>query len=462
MLAFSLLAHVPLTPAAALLGLIGLLAEAPSEDPGPAPPPITAIPVDLLTDDAFGPVGVEDGKGEEAVGAKPGEESAADDKDPFDELDDDDDDDTALSVPDKPEEKGSDDDDGADEKPKPPKNGTSVGDPVAMAGSAGKVTDANANVRLLIFNDRIRSHPLGKRIGTLLGAAEQWKDFFGPGGLDPVNDVDRVLIAGPQLKDSSGVVAVLKVSADPTRVKAAVDALVQRDPAGGWLDAGVSAARAKADRAERVFVLPRPGIVVVTPPSAADHALKVGKSLRFPRPKGKEALTTYVITPWRAFRGIPFQVPKSIKWVRMKIIPTENGGAYAELVAEDESEAAAKKNAQLLTTRLNTVTRIDLRKKGGVFGKAARFLLGDEVKLVEPVAFTSKGKQIHGKVVATPKQLGSLLEAISGYAEQLAKDAKKKKQAAVADAGLDAGAPKAPAKLDAAEATESPDAASDR
>ncbi len=437
-----------------------MLAEAPTEDPGPAAPPITAIPVDLLTDDAFGPVGVEDGEGDKAVGAKPGEESAEDDTDPFDELEDDDDDDTALSVPDKPEEEGS-DDEGADDKPKPPKNGTSVGDPVAMAGSAGKVTDANANVRLLIFNDRIRSHPLGKRIGTLLGAAEQWKDFFGPGGLDPVNDVDRVLIAGPQLKDSSSVVAVLKVSADPTRVKAAVDALVNRDPAGGWLDAGVSAARAKADRAERVFVLPRPGIVVVTPPSAADHALKVGKSLRFPRPKGKEALTTYVITPWRAFRGIPFQVPKSIKWVRMKIVPTDNGGAYAELVAEDESEAAAKQNAQLLTTRLNTVTRIDLTKKGGVFGKAARFLLGDEVKLVEPVAFTSKGKQIHGKVVATPKQLGSLLEAISGYAEQLAKEAKKKKAAAAADAGLDAGAAAAPTAREAAAAPEPPDAARD-
>jgi hypothetical protein len=439
MLAFSIAVHAPLTPAAALLGLLGLLAQTPTADAGPPAPPITAIPVDLLTGDGFGPVGQEKENGETAASAQEGADKASAEKDPFDELDEEDD--AALSIPDGPDKKPGDEGDAEDAEDKPPKAGTSVGDPVAMAGSAAKVADANANVRLLIFNDRIRAHPLGKRIGTLLGAAEQWKDFFGPGGLDPVTDVDRVLIAGPQLKDSSQVVAVLKVSADPARVRAAVDALVARDQSGGWMDAGVPAARAKADRAERVFVLPKPGIVVVTPPSAAAHAIKVGKSLKFPNPKGKEALTAYVVTPWRAFVGLPFEVPKSIKWVRMKIVATSDGGAYAELVAEDESEATAAQSAKLLTDRLNTVTRIDLTKKGGVFGKAARFLLGDEVKLVEPVAFSAKGKEIHGKVVATPKQLGSLLEAISGYAEQLADDAKKKAAAAAADAGAvsDAG-----------------------
>ncbi len=443
MLAFSLFVHAPLTPAAALLGLLGLLAQTPEHAAGPPAPPITAIPVDLLTGD-FGPVGQDDAKGEAETVAQAGGPEAASEKDPFDELDDDDD--AALSIPDAPEKKPGDEGPADSDEAEPPKPGTSVGDPVAMAGSAAKGADANANVRLLIFNDRIRAHPLGTRVGKLLGAAEQWKDFFGPGGLDPVTDVDRVLIAGPQLKDSSQVVAVLKVSADPQRVRAAVDALVTRDSGGNWLDGGVPAARAKADRADRVFVLPKPGIVIVTPPSAADHAIKVGKSIKFPNPKGKEALTTYVITPWRAFVGLPFEVPKSIKWVRMKIVATDDGGAYAELVAEDESDALAAQNAKLLTDRLNTVTRIDLTKKGGVFGKAARFLLGDEVKLVEPVAFSSKGKEIHGRIVATPKQLGSLLEAISGYAEQLAKDAKAK-AAAAADAGAtpDAGAGEAEA-----------------
>ncbi|MEZ4223723.1 MAG: hypothetical protein R3B13_22435 [Polyangiaceae bacterium] len=444
MVLISVLAHAPLTPAAALVGLIGMLAPAAPSEHAPPSPPITAIPVDLLSGDTPGPSGAAAEAESNAKAAKP---EGAQQPSP-NELD------TPGEEDGKPKPTPADKPTlGAAEKPRA---GKSVGDPVAMAGSAGKVADANANVRLLVFNDRIRSHPLGQRIGVLLGAAKQWRDFLGPGGLDPVRDIDRVLIAGPQLKDSSQVVVVLKVKADAAQMRQAVDALVRRDPEGKWLDGDVPAARAKADRAERVFVLPKPGIVIVTPPSAAEHAIKVGKDLRFPNPKGKEALTTYVITPWRAFVGIPFEVPKSIKWVRMSVVATEDGGAYAQLIAEDESAASAKKNAALLTERLNTVTRIDLTKRGGAFGKAARFLFGDEVRLLEPVSFEASGKEIRGKVVATPKQLGTLLEAISGYAEQLAKQ--NKKAGTVVDAGADSAQATAPAAEAPANASGEPSA----
>lgn len=439
-LALSLLLHAPLTPLAALVGLVGLLGSAPDEAELPAVAPITAIPLDLIEvevgDEAVGRTGEspESGEPPEPAGAPPTAEP-----EPSAPLV------AELPTPPKPapSREAGDKPAGAEGPTDVPASGPSVGDPVTLSGKAGQVTDANANVRLLVFADRIRSHQLGRKVGALLGAAAQWRDFFGPGGLDPVRDIDRILIAGPQLRDSSQVVAVLKVSADPARVRGAVDALVARDGQGGWLDAGVPAARANADRAERVFVLSGKDIVIVAPPSAADNAIKQAKGLRFPNPKGSEAVTAYVVTPWRAFIGIPFEVPKSIRWVRMKITATADGGAVAELIAEDESDELARKNARSLTEKLNAVSHIDLKKKGGVLGKAARFLFGDEVRLVEPVAFTSSGKQIHGRVVATPKQLGSLLDAISSYAEHHAQEAARKQRERQADAGVDV-APAAP------------------
>jgi hypothetical protein len=122
---------------------------------------------------------------------------------------------------------------------------------------------------------RIRKHPLGGRIGKLLGSVYQWRDFFGPAALDPIRDVDQIVVVGPQFRDSSGVVAVLKLNVPDERVRLAIDALVKSDPEGQWLDAGAPSAIAHADRAPREFVLPAPGIVVVTPPGGlAEQAAK--------------------------------------------------------------------------------------------------------------------------------------------------------------------------------------------
>jgi hypothetical protein len=436
-LLLSALLHLPLTPLAALAGLLGLLFR-PAPVDLPELPPIQAIPVDLLEEEAEATKESEPEPVAEVAPAPPPEPERAPEA-------------PRTPEPKEPEKEATKPAEEADKR-EPPKGG--IGDPVALSGSAGSLADSNANVRLLIFTDRMRNHPLGNRIGELLAAADQWKDFFGPGGLDPVRDVDRILIAGPQLRDSSQVLAVLRTSATPERVRSTVDVLVKRDPEGKWLDAAVPAAKARADRAERIFVLPKPGLVIVTPPSAAEDAIKRGKSLRFPDAKGSEVLTTYVVTPWRAFIGVPFEVPKSIAWVKMKITATADGGATAELEAEDESEELAKKNAEKLAAGINRVTQIQTGALGAMFGVKA-------FKLIEPVSFSASGKKITGTVVATPSQLGALLEAVSKLAKEIAaENAKKAKAAAQADAGAqadaaagapaDAAAPTPPAEANAA------------
>jgi hypothetical protein len=416
LLMLSALAHVPLTPVAALFGLLAFLGHKAELAPSEPLPAINAIPVDLIEEER--PAEPEQKQPREPAPKASVERAAK----------------PAVAL------------EASEEKPKPaskeqeaekPAAERGIPDPVAMAGSAAKVADANANVRLLIFTDRIRNHPLGDQIGKLLAGADQWKDFFGSGGLDPIRDVDRILIAGPQLRDSSEVLAVLRHNASPAKLRGAVDALVQRDPEGKWLEGPVPAAQARADRAPRVFVLASSRILVVTPPSAVDNVLKQAPSLRFPEPKGNEALTTYLVTPWRAFIGVPFEIPKSIKWVRMRITPTSDGGASAELVAKDESPELAEQNARKLMDDINRLTQLST----GVLGKA--FGIKSTYSVIEPVVFTAQGDEIHGTVVAKPRQLGALLEVIANLAKEIArKNAEKaKKAAAAADAGASAASP---------------------
>ncbi len=285
-------------------------------------------------------------------------------------------------------------------------------------------------MRLLIFTDRIRKHPLGSRIGKLLASAAQWQDFFGPTGLDPIMDVDRILLAGPQFKDSSEVVAVLKVNVPGDRLKTAVETLVARDPAGMWLDAGVPAARAAADNAERLIVMPASDIVIIAPPRVQKQALALGPNVSFPAPQGGEALSTYVITPSRALAGI-FEIPKTIKWVRMKLTATSDGGAVATLIAEDASPELAAEDAKALEGRINFLTQ-------------GHSIFGQQItpKYCEPLTLTAQGKEIHGSVSATKAELEPLLEQIAKFANAFARSAAKKAAAkAAAAAAADAGAP---------------------
>lgn len=430
LLLVSTLLHAPLTPLAALVGLIGLLARPPAQDVPASTEKITAIPVELLDDQGDAPAGA---KGDQPKPAPKAAKTAPPPKKlvkggttqlvtgPRD----------AGAPSPRPRDGGV----AGDAGKAGAGTGPSVGDPVALSGSAGRVADSHANVRLIIYTDRIRNTTLGARIGKMLGMVDQWHDFFGPAGLDPIADFDRILIAGPQLRDSSNVVAVLRYNTSEQRMKKALDALVARDSEqGGWLDAGVPAARARGDRAERIFVLPAPHILVVTPPSAEKSALSLSPRTRFPNPKGDVVLSVYVKTPWRAFIGINYNVPRSIAWVRMKIAPTPDGGATATVIAQDASPEAAKRDADYLTSSINAVTQVNLGIVGAIFGH-------QQLKLIEPVSFTANGRRIEGLVRATPKELGAVLDAVWAKAQEIAQqNAAPPPPSAVPDAGAPAPA----------------------
>jgi hypothetical protein len=253
-------------------------------------------------------------------------------------------------------------------------------------------------------------------VGRALASVPQWRDFFGPAALDPIKDVDRILIVGPQLRDSSEVAVVAKVNVAKDRLRDAIDGIVRSDPNGKWLeDTKVPAATARVDRALRYFILPSSKMVIVSPPTAAKNAMKVGPRFTIHGSKGPEVAVAEVATPWRALRrtGIPVDVPKSIKWVRFKATPDAHGGLIVEFVAKDESAEKAAENAGPLERNLKAVSVLDL----GLFRH----------KFVERIVVSAQGDEIHGAALLTARQLGAAIafamDALGAHAPRSRPDA---------------------------------------
>jgi hypothetical protein len=392
----SLLGHAPFTPLVALIGLFGWLAakNAPPIDA----PPLTAIPVDLIEGEDLG-----------AAAPPPPPPPAVESTEPIvaarkpklrpEPAD--------AGIPDAgaPDAEPADAGPTADAGPSDAGTGVDGGAPnpmAALSGDAKKVVDPDSNVRLVVYPERIRNHPLGPRIGRMLGSIYQWRDFFGPSKLDPIRDVDRIMIVGPELRDSSKVAAILKLNVGPSRVREAIDAIVKADTEHGeWLDAGIPAATAYADRAPRIFAMPSPNIVVVVPPTAKEAVLKLPKNLSIRKAVGPEVLWAYAVNPWRPARMLRLDLPKTIRSAQVWVTPTEGGGALVEAEGEDESPDAAERDAAAIMALINqnlaladTIGSI----LGGVLGVQAP-------KLVEKVELHAEGSKIRGSALLTEQQI---------------------------------------------------------
>lgn len=413
-LALASLAHLPLTPLAALLGLLTVLSQDPEGDQGPLQP-VTGIPVELLDE--------EEGQEQAGVGVPAEPEAAAPDVFPVPVPE-------PSAQPPRPapaerpdagiedagvadagaedagtEGTGADAGADADADVDAADAGTSrrpIGNRIGLKGSEG-VADPNANVRLKVDVEKLRAHPLAPRVGAILKNVYQWRDFFGPTGLDPVRDIDRMIVWGPQFRDSSEVGAVIQHNVGAARMHAAIDALVERDAEhGAWLpDAGVPIARAQADRASRYFVLTTPRLVVVVPETAVKSVQGV-KSPLPPLPDG-EVAWAYLATPWRALRGLPLQVPQSIKWVRLTVVALVHGGVHIALEGEDESAELAADHAPVLERQLVAITQLDLGILGAILGARPQ-------RFVERISLRAEGARLVGEADLTNAQLLNALD----------------------------------------------------
>jgi hypothetical protein len=437
-IALSLALHLPLTP---LLGLLGIvLALGPPPDDAPPPPPLTEIPVEILpqTEETAPPPAPPEPMSEpEAAATAPAvkppkppkkEPLAMDAGVPIDAATEDAASDAGLdaasdAAPDGGLADAQAPDGGlADAGPRATDAGIAASDagtepadggkkaaasPLAVAGGRG-VVDPNANVRLLIDSQRLRGHPLGPRVGKLLAGVHQWRDFFGPTGIDPVRDIDRIFVTGPQLRDSSGVVALIQHRIPKAKLRAALDALVARDPEGEWLDGGTPVAKARADRADRYFVTPSASLLIVTPESALRSARRIGPQMRLPTSPPPEVVTAHVETPWRAFIGTPLNVPRTLRWANAHVTPDPSGGATVRFVAEDADEATAQSNARLLERSISDGLQL-LANATNLFA----LLFGDKSKkLVETIEFHAEGERIVGTLTFTEAQVVEIVDRV--------------------------------------------------
>jgi hypothetical protein len=392
-IAFSALVHLLFTPLAGMLGAFAwLLAPSPLDDDSEAEQ-LRSIPITFLGYEEL-PTQREESE-PLALPASPGAEPKP----------------TAVITPKQPEVKTT---------PKTPEKAEPVtpspakaaergekGHPVAMAGVVSEVVDDNANVNLLLYSERVREHPLGERIGKLIVTFPQWSSFFESAEIDPVRDLNRILIVGPQFRRSADVVAILQHRLPQPVLKAAVDRLVQRPPRGRWLSGKLLAARAHADRAERLFVFTAPDVLVVAPPHLEKQIMAAPPS-QFPRSDGQEALVVHIKTPWRALMGLPFRLPESLAWLRLEVLPLADGGAELRFSGEDADSRLASEHAQSLSSALNALTNPDLGALGALVGLRT-------LSFIDKVQFRARGNRISGQVSVTPRQLDRLL----AYAEEM-------------------------------------------
>lgn len=421
LLAVSLLLHVPFTPWAALVGLLSLWSP-PVDDV--AAPPITAIPVDIFEDqptpaepaqpeiapDNAGPSEPAPPKPKAKPKPKPEAAKVLDasvpDAEESDAAASDAGSDAAVPVADAGRLENADAGAIADAGPSDA-GARPIREPV-LVGSVKQIADTSANVRLSIYADRIRQSPLAPRIGPLLRSLYQWRDFFGPTGIDPIRDIDQIMFYGPQLKDTSNLVAILKHHVSPANMHTAVDLLVRADRVGGmWLDAPLPAASVHLDGAEHRFILANAQTVIMTTPDSYRAALAAGKLARLPSHTGPEAMIAYVVTPWRVFIGLPIQVPHSIKWARVRVTATADGGASAEVEAEDEGPTQASTDADYLTRVADGLAQLNLGFLGSLLGQQSH-------KFIERIAFRAEGKMIRGDAELTAAQLSTALDLLGG------------------------------------------------
>jgi hypothetical protein len=252
----------------------------------------------------------------------------------------------------------------------------------------GKIAAKDPNVQILISGKVLRKHELGPWASSLLLMIPEWQRFFEGSPIDPIKDLDHLLITAPRLKeDSSKMVAVLEYNIRTERVRESVDAVLHRTN-GVWLeDAPVTAGRARILGAPRLFaILPQRRLLVILPAEAMDQleGLKHGKGFK----NSAEGAVVSMLTPAKPFKEF-LPLPESLKWLRLALTPAHDGGVDLAIDAGDRSVAEAQVHAGTIGEAIEA-----RRKAAGVFGR-----IMDEVK------FVAEGDVIRARTHVTPQQM---------------------------------------------------------
>lgn len=372
----SFVLHLPFTPLGPLFGLLGLLLRLRADVPPDPVEDLVGIPVELLEAPTDAPPAVQqaattqDVPTDSVVVTPP---QAKPKKPKVTELPD-------AGLPDAsvqdagavPEDAGTRDASVADaavaepvatdaDGGVAPDAGTPERDPFAIAGDFPSPPRTNVNVKLHLFAGNLAKHPAGTAIATLLASEPQWQDFLGPGGLDPIRDISRIAVYGPQLVDSSKVAVFLEYSADKAIVERAVEQLVKQNE-GSHIDTVKKkrVAYVNAAGAERAIVFFPGKLIAIVPPGPVVEQLVAMKGLpALPSASdGAEVFQGSLRTPHRVrfFKKVGLEIPTTIAEARAFVSTLPNGGATIELELVDESPESAKNHLDELERQTSALT----------------------------------------------------------------------------------------------------------
>ncbi len=277
-------------------------------------------------------------------------------------------------------------------------------DPQAIVGAAGDIQVDKVLVMVVVNAEVIRKSPQGPTLAGLLRRVDQWDQFMRGTDIDPVKDIDWIIISGPSIQNTTRDVVLVHYSATDAKVDHAMDVVAANYPQGGAFDAGVpsvKAVRSFSDGAERVVMQPRPHVLAVVPTSAAAKVAHQLATANVPAHVRKgEALYLRVVDP---HHPMP-QIPAEISELRLRIVPTDDDGAEVLVEGDTASEGAARKAAGEIEAQLRAFN-------GSGAGLAARFMVGD---LLEGIDVSTQAAVVKLRMRASPEQIASVLALAGG------------------------------------------------
>ncbi len=253
-----------------------------------------------------------------------------------------------------------------------------IKDTLSLAGGLRRAIRGKPNVALVFWFSTMREHPLGPLVGSLLSCNPQWRDFLGD-VIDPLQDLDGVMLVGPRMADTSKLTILVQSRMEDAKIRQVmglVGEAAHRSGAGGTIDAGVGtqAIRFRADRADRIAFTHPKNLIIVTPPEGFEQLQAQREAMSLPAGRG-QAMSLTMVNPWRPLRAVGMRLPETLSEIRVNVFATETGGVRAEIEFDDQDAATAAAHAGDVTEQ----------------ARAAAGLLASDI------TFVAEGNRLHAE-----------------------------------------------------------------
>ncbi len=253
-----------------------------------------------------------------------------------------------------------------------------IKDTMSLVGGLRRAIKSKPNVALVFWFSTMREHPLGPLVGSLLSCNPQWRDFLGD-VIDPLQDLDGVMLVGPRMSDTSKLTILVQSRMEDSKIRQVMGLVgesAHRSGAGGPIDAGAGtqAIRFRADRADRIAFTHPKNLIIVTPPEGFEQLQAQREAMSLPAGRG-QAMSLTMVNPWRPLRMIGMHLPETLSEIRVNVFATDSGGVRAEIEFEDQDAASAAAHAGDVTDQ----------------ARAAAGLLASDI------TFVAEGNRLHAE-----------------------------------------------------------------